>query len=164
MTSTHFTSKRIARKSTITLNGPLNEVFPLFGPMKEQEWASGWRPQTVYSTTNLVEERMVFRTSTSHGHGKQERIWIVSKYSPEQWLIEYTVFAPERLLWITVRCNEDIPDRTTKAEITYTYTGLTQKGNTMIEKELPKMYRHDLKDWEEAINYYLKTGERLQLH
>ena len=44
----------------------------------------------------------------------------------------------------------------------YTYTGLTEKGNATNEKALETMYRRDLKDWEEAINHYLKTGERLE--
>lgn len=44
-----FESARISRTSTITLNGPLGEVFPLFGPVREKEWAAGWEPRVLYS-------------------------------------------------------------------------------------------------------------------
>lgn len=161
MTTSSFTSRRISRTSIITLNAPLKEVFPLFGPIREKEWAVGWDPQILYPTTGQVEEHMVFTTPSHHGHSEPDYIWTVSKYLPDQALIEYTVFTPERLWWITIRCWEDNPNQITKAEITYTYTGLTDKGNAMNEMAIQRMYVHNLSDWEEAINYYLKTGKRL---
>jgi hypothetical protein len=33
-------------------------------------------------------------------------------------------------------------------------------GNAINEKALQVMYTHDLKDWEDAINHYLETGEK----
>ncbi|NIV91676.1 hypothetical protein GWN42_02450 [candidate division KSB1 bacterium] len=162
VSSANFKSKRISKTSIITLHAPLEKVFPLFGPVREKEWAEGWNPEIVYSDNELVEEHMVFKTR-SHGHG-QNYTWIVSKYLPEQSLIEYTVFATERLWYITIKCKRDTLDQTTDAEITYTYTGLTENGNAMNEKALQAMYSKDLKDWEEPLNYYLKTGERLKHH
>ncbi|MFQ6087966.1 MAG: hypothetical protein ACE5K0_03580 [Candidatus Methanofastidiosia archaeon] len=161
--SMNFKSKRISRTSIITLNAPLKRVFPLFGPIKEKEWAEGWNPEIIYSNTNLLEEYMVFKTK-SHGHGEPNYIWIVTKYMPEQPLIEYTVFTTERLWCIAIKCSENTTNQKTEAEITYTYTGLTEKGNAINEKALQVMYSNDLKDWEEAINYYLKTGEKLKHH
>jgi hypothetical protein len=155
-----FKSERISRTSTITLNAPLERVFPLFGPVREKEWAAGWEPQVLYSTTDFVEEHMVFKTRSHHGQ-EPDSTWTVSKYHSDQAFIEYTVFAPERLWWITIQCREDIVGETTEAEITYTYTGLAEKGNAINERALKTMYRRDLKDWEEAINHYLETGERL---
>jgi hypothetical protein len=115
----------------------------------------------LYSTTDLVEEHMVFKTHSHHGH-EPDSTWTVSKYCPDQALVEYTVFTPDRLWWILIQCRESIAGETTEAEITYTYTGLTEKGNAINERALEAMYRHDLKDWEEAINHYLETGERLE--
>jgi hypothetical protein len=86
----------------------------------------------------------------------------VSKYAPDRALIEYTVFTPERLWTITIRCREGSLDQTTEAEITYAYTGLTALGNVINERALQSIYAHDLRDWEEAINHYLATGERLE--
>jgi hypothetical protein len=84
----------------------------------------------------------------------------VSKYAPDRALIEYTVFTPERLWTITIRCREGVLNQTTEAEITYTYTGLTELGNAINERALEGMYAHDLRDWELTINHYLETGER----
>jgi hypothetical protein len=165
METSQFTSKRISRTSVITLQAPVKTVFPLFGPIKEKEWADKWDPKIVYSTTNLVEEHMVFTTKPHHkGHGGPDPIWTVSKYLPEQAFIEYIVFKPERVQWIAIQCHNDTSSQTTRAEITYTLTGLTEKGNAINEKFLQTMYAHDLKDWEEAINYHLKTGEKRKHH
>ena len=133
LVSQNFESKRISRTSIITLNAPLEKVFQLFGPIKEKEWADGWSPEIVYSNTNLLEEHMVFKTK-SHGHGEPDYTWIVTKYTPEQSLIEYTVLTMERLWFITIKCSENTDSQKTDAEITYIYTGLTEKGNAINEK------------------------------
>ncbi len=163
LTAQSFESKRVSRTSTITLDAPLERVFPLFGPIKEKEWADGWNPEIVYSTTNLVEEHMVFKTK-SHSHGESSYTWMITKYMPEQSLIEYTVFTTERLWNITIQCSENTNSQKTDAEITYTYTGLTESGNAINEKALQHMYSKDLKNWEVPINHYLKTGKKLKHH
>jgi hypothetical protein len=159
--SSAFTSERISRTSVITLKAPLKEVFPLFGPLREKDWAAGWEPQVLYLAADFVEEHMVFRTPSHHEH-EPEFTWTVSKYRPDQAFVEYTVFTPERLWWIAIQCREGDAAGTTGAEITYTYTGLTERGNRLNERALEMMFHRELKDWEEAINYYLETGERLE--
>jgi len=161
MTTPIFESQRISKTSIITLNAPLSKVFPLFGPIREKDWAAGWNPQLIYSISDLVEEHMVFRTHSSNGF-EPDFTWTISKYNPDQSFIEYTVFTQERLWWIAIQCREETTRDTTEAKITYTYTGLTENGNAINAKALDMMYHQDLKDWEEAINRYLKTGKRLE--
>ncbi len=163
MTSSGFKSKRITKTSIIKLDAPMKKVFPLFGPVEEMKRAEGWNPHILYSTGDHVAEHMVFKTKT-HAQGETDYTWIVSKYSPEKSLIEYTVFTTERLWHIAIECRQNAADQTTAADITYTYTGLTEKGNHRNEKALQAMYAKDLKEWEEAINYYLKTGKELEHH
>jgi hypothetical protein len=158
----------LARTAVITVPASRQEAFALFGPIKEKEWADGWQPQIIYATTDqvfngLMEEHMIFRTPAAHGPAEGEYTWVVSKYQPEQALVEYTVFTAERLWWITIQCRADSLDGepNTHAEITYTYVGLTEHGQEMNGRALERMFAHNLKDWETAIRHYLKTGERL---
>jgi hypothetical protein len=161
-----FGSKRISRTSSINLNASVTKVFPLFNPVKEKEWEAGWDPEflTSLSEDEDIAERMVFKTQSPHGHDESDYIWTISKYSLNLALIEYTVFTSDRLWWITIQCRDDVENQTTHAEITYTFVGLTDKGNAINEKALQLMYAHDLKDWEEAINHYLLTGGKLLHH
>jgi hypothetical protein len=142
------------------VNGPLETVFPLFGPVREKEWAAGWDPEVLYPPTGVLEEHMVFITESHRGH-EPDSTWTLSRYCPDQAFIEYTVFAPGRLWRIAIQCSEVPGEEATKAEITYTYTGLTEEGNATNERALEAMYRCDLKDWEEAINHFLEKGKRL---
>ncbi len=166
MAISEFISKRITRTSTITLNSPIQKVFPLFNPVREKEWAADWKPHFLTGSNQdpEIKEHLVFKTRSSHGHDENDHIWTISKYLPDRAYIEYTVFTPERLWWIAIQCSHDIPNHATHAEITYTYVGLTDQGNAINEKALQLMYAQDLKDWEEAINHYLMTGERLPHH
>jgi hypothetical protein len=156
-----FKAERITRTSEITLNGKLKEVFPLFGPIRERDWAPGWAPNMIYPQGSLIEEHMVFTTQSHHGH-EPDSTWTVSKYDPGASTVEYTVFAPERLWLIQIRCRETNSGEQTLAEITYTFTGLTNSGNHTNKKALEIMFKHDLKDWEEQINHYLAKGHRLE--
>jgi hypothetical protein len=156
MNTTGVIGKTVSRTATISLNGSVDEVFPLFGPVREKDWAEGWDPRVVYSTTGLLDEHMVFQTKTEYPDQESDKTWVVSRYDPEARSIEYTVCTSARLYWITIRCAEgDDGPRSTRAEVTYTFTALTESAETLIERAARDMFAHDLKDWESAINAYL---------
>jgi hypothetical protein len=152
MHQTNFTSERVQRSATIYLNGTIEQVFPLFGPIREKDWAHGWDPHVIYPKDTLVAKHMVFRTHENY-------TWTIVKYEPSAYLIEYLVSDPDRLWYITVQCNS--AGQQTSAVITYSYTGLSEEGNRRNDAAITKMFAFDLKDWEQAINHYLKTGTQL---
>lgn len=154
----HFKSERITRSASIRLEGSIEDVFPLFGPVREKDWADGWDPEIIFSETNLVEQHMVFRTLSTNPDEKYFR-WVITQYFPDQHTIEYTVSTENRVWCINVKCSQHSSE--TLATISYTYIGLTPEGNRLNREALLKMYAHDLRDWEEAINYYLQCGKRL---
>lgn len=157
-----FTAKRISRTATITLQGPIATVFPLFGPIEEKKWEDGWDPLILYPETGELEEGMVFAT---RGHADEEPTytWLVSKYDPANRAIQYTVSTQNRCWTISIHCRASSGTQT-QATVRYTYTGLTPLGNDLNERAMEKMYEKDLKDWEEAINHYLQTGTLLKRH
>ena len=155
------TPKVLTKTSIIRLNEAVTRVFPLFGPLREQEWAEGWQPRMVIPDSEEVQEHMVFQTESHDLHNPSTSTWIVSKYDPKRAFIEYTVFTDARIWWVAISCEEDEARSTTAATVTYTYLGLTQQANHLNEVALESMFRHDLRDWEKALNYYLKTGTQL---
>ena len=148
-------AERITKTARITLNGDLEQVFALFGPIEEGKWAPGWNPKVLYLEQGFIEEHMVFITE-AHAGQETDYTWTVSKFDKARTLVEYTVFAPERLWFITISCKEINESAGTEAEITYTYTGFTEKGCQMNRHALQTMFLEDLKDWETQINYYLR--------
>ncbi len=157
-----FIPERVSKCADIVLNGPIEKVFPLFGPVREKEWAGGWDPEIVYPGSAAVEEHMIFRTNAPHHTKEGHYLWAITKFDPETHQIEYTVSTQNRIWFISVRCLENATG--TSATVCYTYTGLNEVGNELNRLALEKMYAANLNDWQEAINHYLKTGKKLSTH
>jgi hypothetical protein len=159
MAQTTFKAERVERSATFNVNAPIEKAFPLFGPIREKEWAHGWEPEVIFSRSLEVEEHMVFKTTGRHD-GEGDYLWVVSQFRPKDYFIEYTVSTSQRVWFISVKCR---PGRAnTITTVTYSFTGLTDEGNHLNQQALEKMFAHNLKDWEEAINYYLQTGKQKQ--
>lgn len=152
-------SERVARTATFDVHSPIHTVFPLFGPIREKEWASGWNPEIIYSNHPEVEQHMVFKTRGKHAD-EPEYVWIVTTYQPDEYRIEYTVSTANRVWFITVQCES--MQQETRVTVTYSYTGLNASGNERNKEMLAGMFANELKDWEAAINHYLRTGAILE--
>src|SRR5262245_18946293 len=85
-----FKSQRIQRTAVIAIRGSMDAVFPLFGPIREKEWAHGWDPQPVYPEDPPAETHMVFTTRNDYN---EESLWALTQFDPEKYLVEYTVTA-----------------------------------------------------------------------
>jgi len=158
-----FLPSRITQTATIYLHSTPEVVFPLFGPIAEKKWADAWSPEVVYSETGELERNMVFKTYGSKS-GKTTFLWVISYLNFEEKQVVYTVSSKNRTWTIDVQCLPKEGDMSqTAVEVTYTYIGLTAKGNKRNKKALKAKYQHELKDWQESINYYLETGEKLKL-
>jgi hypothetical protein len=152
-----FEPTRISKTASIELNGPIEKVFPLFGPIREKEWAHGWEPEIVFGESD-AEEHMIFKTRSGFADEKQYT-WILSKLDQKNYLVEYTVSSTDRIWFITVQCAAH--GEKTIASITYTYTSFSDLAQEKNSQSLIKMYSENLKDWEKAINHYLHTGKKL---
>ena len=157
-----YSAEKISRTATIRLKGSFEDIFPLFGPVREMAWAEGWEPAIMHLEGENIEERMVFQTKPHLADEEGLFTWTVTKYIPDRGQIEYTIFAPSRIWWIDIDCTPLADDTECEATITYTHIGLNEAGNERNKSALSKMYQHDLKDWELAINHYLATGSMLR--
>jgi hypothetical protein len=157
--SLNFHAERISGTASITIKQKIDTVFSLFGAFEERKWAEGWNPRLVYPDKEIMEEGTTFKTP-GHSKSEPELLWIVAKYQPDRFLVQYLVLSTNRFWTIRVTCNS-IDPMTSGATISYTFTGLNEEGNKKNERSLRGLYQHDLKDWEEAINYYLTHGQLL---
>lgn len=149
-----FIAERVARTASFVVNENIEVLFPLFGAFEERKWETNWDPILIYPDKEIIEEGTTFKTK-AHGHGSEsEYLWIVSKYEPENYLVQYMVSTSNRYWTITVKCN-DLQESKTKTTVTYSFLGLNSKGHELNKKALERMYQHDLQDWKEALNSYL---------
>ena len=160
---TSFTAKRVGHAQTITLNYMPERVFPLFTPEEEKKWAAGWDFELIYSSSDEVEENLIF-TTAAHDHGQSGAIWIISRYEPTDYFIEYQRIEPGvKIGRIRIRCEAGDQEATLVA-IEYVYTALSEPGNEFIDRFAANEYITFIGHWEKAINYYLKTGKTLSHH
>jgi hypothetical protein len=54
-------------------------------------------------------------------------------------------------------------DDATEADISYTYTAISDYGDRMLEEFTEGHFRAFMETWENEINHYLTTGTRLEL-
>jgi hypothetical protein len=154
MSQSTFVSEPVSRTASIVLHAPIARVFPLFGPYEEEKWAEGWKPVPVFPADRSVQEGTTFKTP-AHGHNEGEYLWVISKYQPTDHLVQYLVFTINRHWTITVQC-KPLNGSSTMATVTYHYIGHNKLGNEINQAAIAKMYAHDLKDWEKAINDHLR--------
>ncbi len=146
-----FKSERISKTASFNALGEIREVFPLFGAFEERKWAEGWEPKLIYPEQETMEEGTTFSVS-GHGH---ESLWIVTKYEPQNYQVQYLVSTENRFWTIDVVCQPVSKEEQTKVTVTYAYTGLNAKGNEQNRAALHHMFHDDLQDWSAAINAYL---------
>jgi hypothetical protein len=140
---------------TIVLNGSVADATPLFGPVRESEWAPDWSPRFIRPAQGVQREGMVFTTTSGHG---RDRFWLLMTYDVRNGRIEYVVMtAAFTANEIKIRVVPDGEQRC-KATITYRCSALTPEGN----EECARLDAHWTEEqrihWETALNKALARG------
>lgn len=146
-----------AQSFTITLEGSVAKVTPLFGPVREQEWAPDWTPHFIHPAQAGQEEGVVFTTASANG---QVRLWLLTTYNVEHGQVEYVVITPGFTAnQIKIQITPD-GEKQSKATITYRHSALAPAGNDDVRKLSPDWAAHQRVHWESAINSVLKKELR----
>ena len=75
----------------IVLDGDPAEVFALFGPVREGDWAADWDPELISGDADAPEVGCVFRTRDP---ARGETIWLLSGLDRDRRIIEYVRTTP----------------------------------------------------------------------
>ena len=151
-------SEHVRRTGQITLEGSVDKVFPLFGPVEEAKWAPGWEPSIKYGGN--AELGTVFTTGLS----PHPAIWIVSGYDRNTHSIQYTVvFAEDRVEQLDISC-QAASAAESRCDIGYGMTALTDSARGAVEAYTQDKHERRIAHWQMAINHYLETGNRITRH
>lgn len=143
------------RSFTIALKGSVAEVTPLFGPVREAEWAPSWTPRFIHPPEGSQREGVVFITLGAKG---RERLWLLTAYDVPEGRVEYVFVTPgftANEIKIKV-----VPDgeRQCKATIMYRHSALAPEGNAEVAKLDAQWAEQQRVHWETAINAALRGG------
>lgn len=140
---------------TIGLNGSVADVTPLFGPVREAEWAPDWSPRFIHPAQGAQCEGVVFTTTSGHG---KDRLWLLTTYDVRNGRVEYVVMTPALTAnEIKIRVVPD-GEQHCKATVTYRRSALVPEGNEEIAKLDAHWAKEQRVHWETAINEALAKG------
>ncbi len=151
-------SKTVSHTAEFEINQPVQAVFPLFTPEGEKLWAPGWDYVDVMGTNPLTEDGLF--VTRSHDHAAKEAIWVVKKYVPQNFRVQYCKIEPgEKVGIIEVVCDPLSPG-STSVQVTYRYLGLSETGNQFVEHFTKNEYEAFIREWKKLIESYF--AETLQ--
>ena len=141
-----------------SLEQPIDTVFPLFSPEGERKWVPEWDYAEIRGCNPLTEDA-VFLTR-HHDHAAEPAIWLVKRYEPQTYFVEYYKVEPEsKISIIQVSCTHIAP-RTTRITVCYEYIGLTQAGNEFIASFTETDYADYIREWEGLLKSYFKSQKQ----
>jgi len=140
------------RSFTVHLDAAPGQVFPLFGPIGEREWAPGWDPRIIFPADGSSPAKgSVFTTSDKDG----DEIWLVTGYDAQNGFISYVAVLPGSVVTeIEVRVQKQGESKSV-AEVTHRRTALSPAGNHFVSALSENAARHAA-HWEHAMNEALR--------
>jgi hypothetical protein len=146
----------VKRTAGFDIPQPVERVFPLFSPEGEKRWAPNWDYKNIMGTTDLSED-YVFLTG-SHDHASADAIWLVKRYVPEEWFIQFYRVEPEdKVGVVTVQCSR-MSDQGTHVEVTYQYIALSEKGRQFIDGFTVETYEKFIGEWRHWLLHYFESA------
>ena len=148
-------------RSTLTfeLAATADSVFPLFGPTREAEWATGWKPTFVFPNDGSQRgEGAVFTTAAGHD-GQRIAYWVMNEYDASARRIRYVRIVPEAIAIQLDIIVTPVGEAAARVDATYTYTALGEQGNSAVDdfaQNAPLVQRH----WEAALTQLLARRNR----
>jgi len=145
----------VQHSQSFELSIPIEKAFPLFSPEGEKHWVTGWEYRSVAGSKNLQEDD-VFLTST-HNHRTTDAIWIVKRYDPEAYIVQYYKIEPEEKIGlITIECTV-LSSSTTNVAVTYRYIALSKSGGAFLEKFTGEVFEDFIAEWVKLLENYLEN-------
>ena len=149
--------KSISHTNAFELDQPIADVFPLFSPEGEKAWVPGWDYENVMGEAELCED-YVFVTR-SHDHATTDAIWLVKRYVPEAWLIQfYRVEPGVKVGVVTVQCSK-MDESKTQVQVTYAYTPLSDKGQKFLDGFTSEYFKQYIEEWKELLLKYFESAD-----
>lgn len=134
---------------TIKLNGTVADVTPLFGPVREAEWAPDWSPHFIHPVRGAQREGAVFTTTSAHD---TDRLWLLTTYDVANGRVDYVVVTPALAANEIKICAVPDGEQHSKATITYRRSALAPEGNEEVAKLNAHWAEQQRVHWETAIN------------
>jgi hypothetical protein len=148
------TRAHVEASITIDLEAAPAVVLPLFGPIREAEWAHGWSPVMLYPADGRQQADAVFTTDNNG----TDVVWVLTRFDERALEVQYVQVLPK--VWageILIRLR-DTGKGHSQATVTYCRTALSPEADSGVKAfalHFPEQREH----WQNAINQRLRAME-----
>jgi hypothetical protein len=163
-----FQGYRAVNRGSFFVPFPVDEVFPLYGPVKEAKWSPGWEPQWLYPA-KLVAESLVPESGWTFmtGSSTEKKLWYLMKADFRLHEISYIVFWPEHMMYgISISAVPFFDSASNKSGtstgVKYDFVGISEEGNEEVRKRTNGDANHanEMVHWRRAIQGCLEESHR----
>jgi hypothetical protein len=152
--SEDFAHNRVVRSYVQHYKHSADRVFAVTEPVEEVKWAPGFEFEWVYAregaNAKAGQQGDVFVTR----HGAHEVVWVISKRDLKERVIQFVRFLPG-VETVQIDIHVTTEGGGSKAEITYTWTALSEHGRERLKKHTQEAFDREMKEWEEQVDAYL---------
>jgi hypothetical protein len=130
-----FEATQLRRSGGLHAKAPIEEVFPLLCPKREEEWIPGWECETLWSRSGYNEAGAIFRTTKPYG---TELYWTTLQYDIKAGVVDFLITAPHLYMFrFTIDVHKDSPGLL-RITFTQVFTSVAEEGNAFLSR-----YRED---------------------
>ncbi|MBT3250624.1 MAG: SRPBCC family protein [Candidatus Marinimicrobia bacterium] len=159
-----FKSKTAHILIPVSINAPVDKVFPLVSPIEEYKWIPGWKCNLIYCPDDTVGLGTIFSEISSApfliGNYNGKTTWTAVEYDPENYKIHFRLDNKKSssLYKIELRGN----DRgMTEGKLDFTYTAINKKGNQLIVNNVEEKIHIMLSVLYALLKNYSESNEML---
>lgn len=149
--------RSVEHTKSFEMSVPVEDLFPLFSPAGEKLWVPGWDYTDVMGTPDLAED-YVFLTE-SHDHGTAEAIWVVKKYDPTNWRVEFYKIEPGDKVGVVKILCRTLGEGQTEVQVGYKYIALSAVGEAFISDFTAAAYEAFIGEWQILLSRHFDSAE-----
>ncbi len=149
------------RRATHTVvqswDGPPERILPLLTPRGEMAWAVGWEPDIRWQAPGNGEGTLFVTRAAERG----EAVWVLQTFDAARPRVAYSSLVPGALLVEVSVTLSPLSGGRTRGEVRYTFTALSEAGNARLAERTDEHFAAFMRDWEQQLNHFLRTGRKL---
>ncbi len=160
--------KRLTVSSRGVIHAPRREIFPLWCPVREEEWIEGWSEgvayDLVYAASGFNEKNGIFQESFTKPLFFGETgptTWVTTAFDPRSCSLEFLLIFGEIAVLNRTAALVEVEGGGTICEMTDTTTLLSRTMNSAEFEELEGKSKALLYFTWNTLRHYCETGEIL---
>ena len=159
--------KREHESFSISIDAPVEKIFPLACPVEELKWIDGWAYTLIYSDSGKNENNCIFTETMSAQHvmgteNPEPTCWITTLYDPANHIIHFILVRTSTVTKLEVAMRTVNP-RVTEVAWDMTITAINAGADSILGETTKDRMKLMMAFLGHSLKHYCETGTMLIL-